>query len=112
MNIKRSIIYFSIFMRFIFFATLAFSSEISGWVKSETCWVLKEPKKDAKIVGIIKQKAAVTVENLGNGWGKTIFAPVRNLIEGRDGRKRGQLYNCEGCYIELQNISTAPPGMW
>ena len=105
-----SLISFIMFMSL--FATSAFCSEISGWVKSETCWVVKEPSKDAKIVGIIKQKAAVTVEDLGNGWAKTIFAPVRNLIEDRDGMKKGQLYNCEGCYIQTETISSLPPGRW
>lgn len=105
-----SSIAFIIFM--CFFATSVFCSEISGWVKSETCWVVKEPSKDAKIVGIIKQKAAVTVEDLGNGWAKTIFAPVRNLIEGRDGMRKGKLYNCDGGYIQTETISTLPPGRW
>jgi len=102
-----------VFSMITLFPPYAFSSEvISGWVKSETCWVVKKPSKDAKIVGIIKQKAAVTVEDLGNGWAKTIFAPVRNLIDGRDGMKEGQLYNCDSCYIQLKDISTLPPGRW
>ena len=101
-----------VFSLIILFPTYALSAEVSGWVKSETCWVVKKPSKDAKIVGIIKQKAAVTVEDFGNGWAKTIFAPVRNLIDGRDGMKEGQLYNCAGCYIQMKDISTFPPGRW
>jgi len=109
----KTVIFLIAFLMLVsIFAASAFCSEISGWVKSETCWVVKEPSKDAKIVGIIIKKAAVTVEDLGNGWVKTIFAPVRNLIEGRDGMKEGELYNCNGCYIEKKNISTIPPGRW
>jgi len=32
------------------FANAVFCSEINGWVKSETCWVVKEPSKEAKIM--------------------------------------------------------------
>lgn len=112
MKSKRIFILIALLILINFLATSAFCSEISGWIKSETCWVVKEPSKDAKVVGIIKQKAAVTVEDLGNGWAKTIFAPARNLIKGRDGMEEGQLYNCNGSYIQMKDISTIPPGKW
>ncbi len=94
------------------FTTSVFCAEMTGWIKSETCWVAVAPDKYAKTIGILRQKAVVTVEDLGNGWVKTINAPVRNVIPGRDGLKDGELYNCTDCYIEKKNISTLPPGRW
>jgi hypothetical protein len=87
------------------FATSVFCSEINGWVKSETCWVVKEPSKDAKIIGIILKKAAVTVEDVGNGWAKIIFAPVRDP-------QTGKYIDCTGCYIQRSNVTTVVPGKW
>ncbi|WDN87806.1 hypothetical protein BuS5_00774 [Desulfosarcina sp. BuS5] len=94
------------FLMFIsLFANSVFCSEISGWVKSETCWVVKEPSKDAKIIGIILKKAAVTVEDVGNGWAKIIFAPVRDP-------QTGKYIDCTECYIQRSNVTTVVPGRW
>jgi len=87
------------------FANVVFCSEINGWVKSETCWVVKEPSKEAKIIGIILKKAAVTVEDVGNGWAKIIFAPVRDP-------ETGKYIDCTGCYIQRNNVTTVVPGKW
>lgn len=87
------------------FADAVFCSEINGWVKSETCWVVREPSKDAKIIGIILKKAAVTVEDVGNGWAKIIFAPVRDP-------ETGEYIDCNGCYIQRGNVTTVVPGRW
>ena len=87
------------------FANAVFCSEINGWVKSETCWVVREPTKEAKIIGIILKKAAVTVEDVGNGWAKIIFAPVRDP-------ETGKYIDCTGCYIQRSNVTTVIPGKW
>lgn len=81
-----------------------FAAEIDGWVKGETCWVVKSPSTDATIVGILKRKAAVTVEDVGNGWLKIVFAPVRDP-------QTGKFIDCTGCYIQKKNF-TSVLGQW
>ena len=80
----------------------AFCSESDGWIKSDTCWVVKTPSTKAKIVGIILKKAAVTVEDAGGGWLKIVFAPVRDP-------KTGNWIECTGCYIQKSNFTTTFP---
>ena len=112
MKIKKlsfSIIFILLTLTFI---PPVFCAELDGWIKSKTCWVVERPSKDAKVIGIIKWKAAVTIEDLGNGWARTIYAPVRNLINGYKGMKMDELYNCKDCYIEIKNFSTLPPNRW
>jgi hypothetical protein len=93
-------------------STPAYCQEISGWIKSTTCWVTEKPQDTAQIIGIIKQRASVTVEDKGNGWAEIIFAPVRNLIPGRNGMKEGKLFMGAGYYIKKNNITNVPPGKW
>lgn len=85
-----------------------FSKIINGWVKSETCWVVKEPRDDSPVAGIILQKTAVTVEKVGKGWAKIIFAPVRSLEKGW----QGKLVPGEGLFIKKNCISKKPPVKW
>ncbi len=82
----------------------AFCAEIDGWIKSETCWVVKSPSTDSLIVGIILKKAAVTVTDAGNGWLKIVFAPVRNPTTWK-------FIDCTGCYIQKKNLTTVL-GQW
>ena len=83
----------------------AFCAEKDGWIKGDTCWVVKTPSRDAKIVGIIKKKAAVTVETARTGWLRIVFAPVRNP-------QTGKWLECTGCYIEESNFTTTLPNRW
>jgi hypothetical protein len=85
-----------------------FKKKISGWVKSDTCWVVKEPRGDSPIMGIILQKAAVTVEKAGKGWVKIIFAPVRSLEKG----SHGKLVSGEGLFIKRNCVAKKPPFKW
>lgn len=88
-----------------FLAGAALGKELDGWIKGEMCWVVKEPSKDAKIVGIIKRKAAVTVEDAGKGWLKIVYAPVRDP-------KTGKFIECGGCFIEKGNFTVESPAYW
>ena len=93
-----------------FFALLivplsAFCTEIHGWIKTDTCWVVKAPSPVAKIVGIIKKKAAVTVEVSESEYLKIVFAPVR------DPQTR-KWVDCKECYIEKSNFTTSLPNKW
>ena len=83
----------------------AFCAEISGWIKGETCWVTHEPSLNSEIKGIILQRAAVTVEDIGSGWVKIIFAPVRDP-------STGKYIDCSGCYFQKMNMTTVIPGKW
>jgi len=105
MKIQRIILLVAALLVVTFFGTSVFCSEINGWIKSETCWVVKKPSKDTKIVGIILRKAAVTVEDVGNGWAKIIFAPVRDP-------QTGKYIDCRGCYIQKSDVTTVVPGKW
>ena len=89
------------------FSLSAFSAETNGWIKTDTCWVVKKPTKDAKIVGIILKGAAVAVEDIGKGWAKIVHAPIRDP-------KTQKYVECEGCYIEIKNFTTERPfrGRW
>jgi hypothetical protein len=53
-----------IILAILSFSTSAFCGEISGWVKTDKCIVTERPSGDSKVLGIIKKKAAVTVEDL------------------------------------------------
>lgn len=86
---------------------LSLSSEISGWVKSETCWVTERPSTKAQIIGIILRKSSVMVKDVGRGWARIVFAPVRDP-------QTGKYLNCanRACYIRKRDITTIPPGRW
>ncbi len=84
---------------------MAFGQELNGWIRGDMCWVVKTPSGDAKIIGIIKKKAAVSVEDVGDGWLKIVFAPIRDP-------KSGKWIQCSGCYIKKHNFTTVPPGSW
>ncbi len=73
--------------------------------KGDMCWVVKSPSVDATVIGIILKKAAVTVEGVGDGWLRIIFAPVRNP-------KTGKWIECTGCYIQKENFTTLLPSRW
>jgi hypothetical protein len=98
-----------LFQIFLVVATLttspAFCAPYSGWVKGETCWVVKEPSIESRIVGIIVQKASVKVDDVGEGWLKIIFAPVRDP-------ETGKFIDCSGCYIQKKDVTTVIPGKW
>ncbi len=98
----------SLFLINLFFFSIhsaAFYKELSGWIKTEISWVVEEPNTKSKIIGIIKQKAYVTVDDLGNGWAKIIFAPVRDPMT-------MEWNNCTDCYIQTETITTLIPGKW
>ena len=88
-----------------FTTTTVFCAEIDGWIKGDTCLVFKSPNTKAKIVGIIINKTAVTVEDVGYGWLKIVFAPVRDL-------KDGKRIECAMCYIPKSNFTTVFPTTW
>lgn len=89
----------------LFLAVPAISAELNGWIKGESCWVVKSPDSKAPIIGIIKKKAAVTVEKAGQGWLKIIFAPIRDP-------KSGKWIECKECYIQEFNFTTKTPNRW
>jgi hypothetical protein len=82
--------------------------EYTGWIKSETCWVVETPSRKAPIIGIIIQKAAITVKDVGKGWAEIVIAPVRSLKKGEDGK----LIEGKGLYIERRCITKKPPYKW
>lgn len=84
-------------------AATAFCAESDGWIKSEKCWVVKTPSGKGKIIGIIKRKAAVTVEDAGDEWLKIVFAPVRDI------NNTGKWLECKGCYIQKSSFTTVFP---
>jgi hypothetical protein len=86
------------------YAFPVFAFEIEGWVKGDICWVVKEPSEKSTIVGFLKRKAAITVEDLGNEWLRIVFAPVRDP-------KTGKFIDCAGCYIQKENFTTVL-GQW
>ena len=87
----------------VVFITPVFSAEIDGWIKGETCWVVKSPSTDATIVGIILKKAAVTVKDAGGGWYQIVWAPVRDPATGKFLENDGA-----GYYIQKINFTTNP----
>ena len=105
MKIRKFFFFSAVLLIIVLFCLPAFCTELNGWIKSETCWVVKKPSDNAKVIGIILKKAAVTVENVGNGWAKIIFAPIRNM-------QTGKYIDCNECYIRRENITTVVPGKW
>ncbi len=95
--------FFMLFLAFI--ATPAFCSELDGWIKGDSCWVVETPSTDSKIIGIILKKAAVTVEDSKSGWLKIVFAPVRDPLT-------GNWVECAGCFIQKSNFTTKLPNKW
>jgi hypothetical protein len=89
----------------VFITTTGFCAELNGWIKSYKCWVVKTPTVKAKIVGIIKRKAAVTVKEVQDGWLKIVFAPVRDP-------KTGKWVKCTGCFIQKSDFTTTLPNKW
>ncbi len=85
--------------------SIAFGQELNGWIRGDMCWVVKTPSGDAKIIGIIKKKAHVTVEDAGDNWLKIIDTPVRNPMTGK-------WIECRGCYIQKINFTTQLPNKW
>jgi uncharacterized protein YgiM (DUF1202 family) len=85
--------------------TPGFCAELNGWIKGDTCWVVKTPSVKAKIIGMIKKKAAVTVEDAQEGWLKIVFAPVRDP-------QTGKWIECTGCFIQKSNFTTTLPNKW
>jgi hypothetical protein len=83
--------------------TPVYGAEVDGWIKSDVCWVATAPSKDAKVIGLIKKKAAVTLMDVGNGWAKIVFAPVRHPTTGK-------FIECNKCYIQIVNVTTIPGG--
>ena len=79
-----------------------------GWIKSKTCWVVKTPSKDAKIIGIILYKAAVSVKDAEEGWVQIFAAPVRDPLT----LKWLDWKETNGCYIRKDNVTTIVPGRW
>jgi len=66
---------------------------------------VKTPSVKAKIVGIIKRKAAVTVKDNQDGWLKIVFAPVRDP-------KTGKWVKCTGCFIQKSHFTITLPNKW
>ena len=85
--------------------TPAFCSEINGWIRSETCSVYEKPAKESRMVGTIKQKAAVNVEEAGSGWMKILFAPVRDP-------KTGNYVDAKAHYIQKSDMTDRDPCTW
>jgi len=83
----------------LFTAPPALAIDIDGWIKSDTCFVANAPRGSAKVVGIIKKKAAVTVQDVGGGWLKIVYAPVRDI-------NTGKYIDCKGCYIKKDTLTT------
>ncbi|MBI5017341.1 MAG: hypothetical protein HZB55_17880 [Deltaproteobacteria bacterium] len=95
-----------VFVAWLWFPGQSRSSDYSAWVKSETCWVVRKPSTDAKIIGIIVPKASVQVEDAGNGWLKLVFAPVRDP-------NTSKFIDCSNkCYIRKADTTRTPPGQW
>jgi hypothetical protein len=81
---KKGLHFFVVGLLAVYFIyTSAFSSELDGWIKSQTCWVVKKPSKKASIVGLIKYKSACTVKDAGGEWYEIVFAPVRDPKTGK-----------------------------
>lgn len=98
------------FILFVFLISAvanAASSEIDGWIKSETCWVVKNSSKDATIVGIIKYKAACTVEDTEGSFYKIVWAPVREPSTGKFLDNNGR-----GYFILKKDFTTVLPKNW
>lgn len=103
----KKYIFIIVLLTVSFLITPAFSSEIHGWIKSKTCWVVKTPSTDATIVGLIIYKAACTVEDARGEWYKIVFAPVRNPTTGKFLDRHG-----EGYFIQKSTFTTVPPYKW
>lgn len=85
--------------------TPAAGSEIYVWVKSDRCSVYEKPTRDSGVVGTIRQKAAVTVEDAGSGWVKILFAPVRDL-------KTGNFIDGTARYIQKSDLTDVDACHW
>ena len=86
------------------YLSTACGAEINGWVKREICRVVKQPGTRSTMVGIIIKTSPVTVENVGNGWGKIGSVPVLDSKTGKpiDGKR---------CWIRIGDLTTRP-GQW
>jgi hypothetical protein len=106
--LKRNCIIFMTGLLTIFFiSTSAFCSELDGWIKSQTCWVVKTPSKKATIVGIIKYKSACTVKDAGSEWYKIVFAPVRDPKTGKFLPNSGS-----GLFMQKIDFTDVIPSRW
>jgi len=85
--------------------TPALGSETSVWVRSDRCSVYEKPTRDSGTVGMIKQRAAVTVEDAGSEWVKILFAPVRDL-------KTGSFIDATARYIQKSDLTDVDPCKW
>jgi len=83
----------------------AVSSEMSGFIKGAQCLVVEKPDKADKVVGTILKKAAVTVEDAGDGWLRIIFAPVRHP-------ETKEYIDGKGYYILKTDWTTVDPCKW
>ena len=84
---------------FCLIASPIFAEEIHGWVKSDTCFVVKAPSADEVPVGFILRGAAVTVKDAGDRWFKIVYAPVRDI-------HTKSYIDCNGCYILKEGFTT------
>lgn len=96
---------FILLLIFLLISSLVYGQELNGWIKSDTCWVVRKPSGDATAIGIIRKKAHVTVKDVGGGWLKIIFAPIRDPLTGK-------WLQCTGCFIQKINFTTQLPSKW
>lgn len=87
------------------FLSPVLGSETSGWVRSESCSVYEKPTKESRTVGVIKQKAAVNVEDAGSGWMKIVYAPARDP-------KTGNYVDVKALYIQKTDVTDIDPCKW
>jgi hypothetical protein len=83
----------------------AVCAEMSGFIKGDRCLVVEKPGNEAKVVGTILKKAAVTVEDAGGGWLRIIFAPVRDP-------QTKEYIDGKGYYIRKVDWTTVDPCKW
>lgn len=86
---------------FFVLMTLPAFGEKNGWIASPNCFVTREPSGSSVVVGFIVYRAAVTVEDAGNGWLRIVFAPVRD--------HQMNFMDCKGCYIRADDFSLSLP---
>jgi hypothetical protein len=85
--------------------TPAFGGEYYAWIRTEKCSVYEKPTRDSGVVGMIRQKAAVTVEEAGSGWVRILFAPVRDL-------KTGNFIDGSGRFIQKSDLTDVDACHW
>jgi len=105
MKVRSRFALAALFLSLFFFAAPALCSELSVFAKGDPCHVFERPDQTAKVTGVIKRKAAVTATDVGGGWLKIEFAPVRDL-------KTGDYIEGKGRYIRKSDVTSLDPCKW